>query len=673
MFCECCEKKGHDISFCPIAAPGSADPTSKCPWADELINSERVSCARYEGKEPEVALKMLMELGEKFNQGNPAANDEKALPLKKNIGYWKAMGADNVCLSWIWYGLPRPFYEKPPREMWPNAESANRHHEFVDAEIGDGVAKGKFVEVPDWFPELIHPMQVEVTAEGKKRLCHNMMPSNSYLPTMPFKLERLARVGPDIVFKDGHLLTADLTKAYYTVHMAEEALPYNCFFWRGKYYTSRCLLFGDGLGPYYFTKLGRPMLAFMRMIGINCTLYIDDFLSCVLPEASAKIARFQRAFLERLGWTISEKSCFEGATTQRFTGFEVDSAKMLYRLPQDKVAAIEALLLEFWKCAPEAAAVPYKQVQRLEGTLVAAQLAVVHTAFYARLLARARRRVEVDKGVFFTQEELDDLSGLPDDLVKFNGAPIVQEEASVFASVDAGGVGLGACQINTDPDVGVVEIAEGFSENQLHTSSTARELRAALRLLQQQGQNWQGQALRLYMDSHNAVRNLLRGGSTKTAELLQLCKEIQKVCDRWKIVLLPQWVPREENKVADSLSKLYDGGKLQRRTWESIRRYFGADTQVVVPSFNDPTGEARKVAATSEGDGFAIVVPNWPSQHWWTTIKQLNARSGGSRLLLGPYHKCFVVDETKRKRPPKWEMWAYFVSRRAVRNFYNLT
>jgi len=87
-------------------------------------------------------------------------------------------------------------------------------------------------------------------------------------------------------------------------------------------------------------------------------------------------------------------------------------------------------------------------------------------------------------------------------------------------------------------------------------SSTWRELTAIYRtVLSLQGQ-LAGHKVRWYSDSANAV-SIITKGSCKPV-LQDIAVELLSVCQRQSIVLLPAWLPRHNNKVADKLSRFPD-------------------------------------------------------------------------------------------------------------------
>ena len=78
----------------------------KIPFVEQLLDMRDESICQYKGMKPEVALEATMARGRILNAGNPWAESKEALNgLRRQLGYWKAIGASRVVLSWIAYGL----------------------------------------------------------------------------------------------------------------------------------------------------------------------------------------------------------------------------------------------------------------------------------------------------------------------------------------------------------------------------------------------------------------------------------------------------------------------------------------------------------------------------------------------------------------------------------------
>ena len=95
-----------------------------------------------------------------------------------------------------------------------------------------------------------------------------------------------------------------------------------------------------------------------------------------------------------------------------------------------------------------------------------------------------------------------------------------------------------------------------FSENEAGKSSTWRELNGTLNVLSSSVEIIHTQIVKHHTDNKNVV-TVLSIGSRKP-DLQELVVNIFKFCFRHNIQLAPKWVPREENEIADEISKTVD-------------------------------------------------------------------------------------------------------------------
>lgn len=117
---------------------------------------------------------------------------------------------------------------------------------------------------------------------------------------------------------------------------------------------------------------------------------------------------------------------------------------------------------------------------------------------------------------------------------------------------DASGTGYGGYVVNIIDN----EVMGRWNSVESIQSSTWRELEAVYRVLLTLLDILQGQKVKWYTDNQNIV-HILNKGSRKI-DLQQISIKIANVCTLHNIVLLPQWVPREENVKADKISKSTD-------------------------------------------------------------------------------------------------------------------
>ena len=208
--------------------------------------------------------------------------------MRKQLGYHYAMGMSAVHLGWIGFGVPLNFIEEQePRPLaFRNHRSAEEEAAFVDREHEAGMREGSFVEVRREDLLGICPLQVEKhPTTGKCRLCQDARWINGHLPNVEFRMESLNVGLGDVVQPGDKLFTTDIEKAYYCVPLHPSARPYLGWSWRGKYFMPTCLIFGLSIAPRVFTKLMRPMMAFMRSLQVRVLGMIDDYMWAAQPSS----------------------------------------------------------------------------------------------------------------------------------------------------------------------------------------------------------------------------------------------------------------------------------------------------------------------------------------------------------------------------------------------------
>ena len=115
-----------------------------------------------------------------------------------------------------------------------------------------------------------------------------------------------------------------LKDAYLTVAMSPQSQKFLRFIWKGKAYQFKALPFVLNVAPLVFTKLLKPIAAFLREQGIRLILYLDGMLTTNL--------------LTSLRFTIhKEKSITTPTQIITFLGFTINSITRQISLPPEKV------------------------------------------------------------------------------------------------------------------------------------------------------------------------------------------------------------------------------------------------------------------------------------------------------------------------------------------------
>jgi hypothetical protein len=611
LSCTFCAKKGHDASFCP------SKPNEKKGqhFTQALLSVPQIDVLRYKGKTWQEAKEMIEELGTTLNAGNPWQG--AIVPkhqLKRNLGFWKAIGTNKTVLSWIANGVPLRFATTPPRLAFRNHPSYENNKEFIGKEMQKHVADGSFIVVSAEQARVVHPLQVEPKGESDVRMCVDARFVNTYLPKVNFQLETLQKNGADVISRDSAQFTTDIQKAYYAIEMDEEACPFLCWKHLEKIYMATVLVFGLSIAPAVFHKIMREVVRFLRTLGINVLNYIDDFLWNECMEKIQLLIAFVRWLLPRLGWAFNKKCVWEPSKVVTFLGLLADTEKFEYRVPEDKLKRAAYVISVMRERADRGAFVSLEDVRAITGRLMSFRLAVEPVRVWTRALYREIARAEQRhfKWVKMNPDACEELRFWEEQLTKKNGFRIAGPLGELCMKVDSSETGYGAVLEGK-------KVAGVLPTYLIGTSSTRRELAGLLLASEQLQGDLSGKRVRFQMDSFAAVRNLMNGGGPK-ADLTEEVKQWWRWCEKSEIQPTYEWIPREENKIADSLSKELDKAwKIKANVKRLIEEQWPG-TEIENPLFNAISTIMRN--AKTQRRRIVLVVPGWPSQSWWLQIQK---------------------------------------------------
>jgi hypothetical protein len=552
-----------------------------------------------------------------LNEGNPwtgltAHHDQ----LRARAGYWAAIGSGPEVLSWICYGLPCRPQSEPERVRFPNHSSYFEHFDFCDKEIMTSIADGLFEVTEPELAKLINPQQVEVNSKGKPRRCDDLRFFNAKLPYVKFRQSSLARNIPEVVDPGDLLWSADLTKAYYSLRLADDVAHYHCFEHKGLVILPRVLLFGQGLGPFYFSKCSSPITAFFRALRVKVLQYVDDWLFSAKPLDAERTCAFSVGILRMLGWKVNEKGQAVPGSDIPFLGLGIDADTHQFFSLRDKVLRAQ-LLIRSAAEQSEVGRVEIKLLERMTGFVQSQALAIPAVKVWMRQIY-SEMAAGLKKGVLsisLSARADEELAMLFDLFENHNGAPIAIESSTSTFKLDAGETGVGCHAV----DCSIEDFSEMLPVELIGSSSTHRELYTLKALLVKRGAEV-GRRPTFTFDSADTVC-ILTKGSSPVQQLQDLVKEIYHLLQKHQIGPVYAWIPRAENVHADRLSKRWcQSWKL---TYRSLARV--AATWPGVPvrcdRFNT-IGNILVQSRHSRKGTVILIVPHWPSQCWWPLLTE---------------------------------------------------
>ena len=242
------------------------------------------------------------------------------------IHEWRKITDNETVLRWVEFGVPLDFNSVPVRFEEKNNCFSVHEREFLESEIPKLLASGCIKKV-DKKPFCVSRISCVPKADGSYRLVTDLRLLNNYLKDRKFVYEGIDEVLSFIEPED-RLVTADIKNGFFHVTVAEEFWNFLGFNWNNQYYTWVVAPFGLKLSPFYFCKILRPVVKYLRTSGLNIVVYVDDWI------ISAKIADIEYAkcvfleTIEKLGYCINyAKSALEPKTCAKYIGYVIDTVK----------------------------------------------------------------------------------------------------------------------------------------------------------------------------------------------------------------------------------------------------------------------------------------------------------------------------------------------------------
>ena len=498
--------------------------------------------------------------------------------LAKHISFWRdTLQASPFILDTIQSGYVMPLQEEPTRFSRPNQASALRNADFVSQAIDELLLDGRVREV-QVQPHVCSPLSIVVSPSGKKRLVLNLRHVNKFLCKQKFKYEDL-RVAMLLFEKGDNMFTFDLKSGYHHVDICPAQCKYLGFSWERsgveRYYVFTVLPFGLATACYIFTKLLRPLVKWWHGRGVKIVVYLDDGIGAARGRKNAEIAsRLVRETLEKAGFVIRiEKSNWGPLSTARWLGFMLDLEKGCVMVLPEKIAALKDSMAS----VATAGQVQARHLASITGTLLSMSLGIGPVS---RLMTRAmyaliESRVSWCEQLSVTREVKYELEFWMSGLEKFKSQPIWHSPSAVrVVYSDASDSGYGGYIVEHGPYA-----AQGqWTPEQASRSSTWRELRAVVMVLDSLGHRLSNSRVRWFTDNQNVAR-ILEVGSRK----FDLQCEVVNVFNlmlKYQIRIEPSWIPREQNEYADYLSRIvdYDDWQLNPMIFSSLDSMFGPHT-----------------------------------------------------------------------------------------------
>lgn len=419
------------------------------------------------------------------------------------------------------------------------------------------------------------PKELDGPDDKWYRLVVRMCKLNERFGTRRFKVGNfLDEIGQDVTGWFG--ATVDISKAYFHLKLADQAKRWCGVEVAGRTFRYRAIPFGWSLSPWIFCTFTKHIVQRWRKMtrfrGAIVVVFYDDFMVLAPTKAQAEeLLEFMRQDLRRFGFWINDDKSSGVSQTVLFVGHELrlqDGRVGLKPGRARKYAVLAARAAGKWaarKGRTTQAWTSRKFLEQLLGKLNHAaglhwSLRPFLRAMFQDLNRGGRKKINL------SWESIHDLRAVGEQLenLDLRGAPLWRPAlgAAVDIFSDASGLvggGYGAHCDELDKQMG-----GRWEEAEWDRGATVaqKELRACRKALEVWAAELAGRRVRFYIDSQTVTYIWKRGGAKKKNRQAYArdLKAMVRVARAHDIELdNALWVPREENELADRLSKLHVG------------------------------------------------------------------------------------------------------------------
>lgn len=582
------------------------------------------------------------------------------------LSTWRSVTDDKTILETVsgykipFSEIPKQCYNSPPKGSFSKEDNSYIFSELQRLEKNKAIrkcksCKGQFISNIFLIPK----------SSGGKRLILNLKELNKYVITHHFKMEDI-RTAVRLMTPDCFMVNLDLKEAYFLVPIHETHTKFLRFIFNETLYEFLVLPFGLASAPFVYTKITKPITAYLRERGYKSVQYLDDYLCMGEDRKECKSNLSETVvLLESLGFVINhEKSMVMPSKSCTFLGFILNSDRMTLELPlkkkQDILTRTENML--------QKDTLTIRSFAQYLGTLTAACPAVAYGWLHTKSLERAKYLALLNSNDNY-DAAMQVTSNLCDDLlwwksnIRLSSSRIRSGNFMLEIFSDASSIGWGAA-------CGKEKIGGSWSVEEVSCHINYLELLAAYFGLKSFTANLQDCQILLRIDNTTAISYINRMGGVQYPHLNHITRKIWSWCETRNIHLFASYIKSCLNRDADDQSRNIDiewelGSYYYKRIISKFgepeidlfasrinnkcKRYiswkrdpYAYDIDAFTVDWNKfffyafpPFSLILKVLQKIRNDNATgiLVVPFWPSQPWFPVFQSLTV---GEVLIFSP-------------------------------------
>lgn len=604
--------------------------------------------------------------------------------LKNYVREWESLTNDPLILSWV-KGYKIPFHSHVHQSICPLKRNWSlTEFEIAQKMITELLNKGAISKCEYSKNQFVSDIFLRAKSNGGYRLIINLKNLNKFVYHEHFKLEDW-RTASRLISKNCFMCTIDLKDAYYLIPIINSHKKYLRFHFQNSLYEFNCLPFGLNTAPYVFTKILKPLIRYIRNLGIRCVIYLDDFLIIADSyDECKKSVKLVCDLLFKLGFIINlEKSLLIPKTICKYLGFLFDSINMIIELPESKKDKVKKLAKKYLNTK----FCKIREFAEFIGFLISCCPAVKYGWAHTKSLEREKyfaleaNNKNYDADMTLSNQIRTDLLWWYEKIT-FAQNSVKLSEYLLEIFTDSSLTGWGAVCNN--------EKSHGFwNKDERQLPINVLELNAAFFGLKCFANDLKNCNILLRLDNTVAISYVNRMGGIRFKNLNNLAHLIWDWCEQRNIWIFASYIKSKDNFKADKESRRLEPEtefSLNNSTFKIIKNNFGKPDidlfasrsnkkcELYVSWFRDPNSCAIDAFTLDWSNYFfyafppfsmilkvlqkirdekatgIVVVPDWPTQPWYPLF---NFMIISKPLRFGPNFNLLI--SSNREPHPLWE------------------
>ncbi len=588
----------------------------------------------------------------------PRQVDSHVGALPYFVDNWREITNDPVILAIVTHGVSIDFIKVPKQDEAPETHVNQDEAVYIDKEVKKMLQAGIIEKCRKIKGEYVSKVFTRIKKDGvSRRMIINLKPIKAFIKYQKFKMDTF-RSCLNIVHKNDFCASIDLSDAYYTVPMNHKFKKYVRFIWRGVRYQYRVLAMGLSPAPRQFTKLLKPVMAYLQQQNIAVSAYLDDlFIASPTREKCMRDIRVTVEVLQNLGFHVNiAKSIVQPTRCITHLGYTINTVTMQVTLSDDKLEKVQARARPLLTGSPS-----IRQFMSFIGTVESCCVAVEHGRMHKHALETCKNDAivagsgKLNDKMELTAPALRDMNWW----LKYNNEDpltIMKGAVDVVIYTDASDQGWGAVSQGVPTGGRWAPRERAFHINAKELLAVEFGLKSLLGQLK-------NKHIQIFSDNTTAVAFVRKMGGCKSRRCNAVALRIWNWALQRNNWLSIAYIPGVDNVKADKESREFNDRtewKLNVREFQYMVKHFQEvpDVDLFASRLNfqlpryvswnpDPgaiatdaftlmwtTGTyyafppfsliARVLQKTiQDGARMMIIVPCWPTQPWWAMLQRL--------------------------------------------------